>query len=456
MRSRGADLLDSSMSMRSVLRAIAGLPHDLTVIVKRRMTIGRAADCDVQIASPEVSRRHARIEVGDDGRAMLVDLSSASGSFVRGARVDRAELLSGDEIVIGRCRLRFEEVDDHVVEHRPAAMRGMDVLRQTVRIEHGMGPGTGMRGRNGTARLPTRAADGPREVVRDDTSEIIVPTPPRNPTTSLPRAPRGDLSGDGPREDAPATVARPPREELSTSTPRTTWRPTTSERVPMIVDDEPEPPRAVAPPAPSPSRPEQVTQPYGASGVPMPIDDGPSPIDTSLPLSLFGTAAADLDPMAERAAAMATIRAIYEYRALRLHQLRHEILDHEELARLEELEHRFGQTDRDRRRRQVRFPVAVPGWLVRMIGGRLATISVALEDVSAGGAHARVTDAPTSGESVWLVVDLEDGSPDPIVMLGARVAWSLPDDHRVGVAFVGAVRSGMDWLELVHADLRAS
>lgn len=409
--------------MRCVLRAIAGLPHDVTVIVDGRATIGRAADCDVQIASPEVSRRHARIEIDGDGRATLVDLSSASGSFVRGARVERASLASGDEIVIGRCRLRFEEVEDHVVENRPAAMRGMEVLRQTIRIEHG----AGQRGA-GSARVRARTAQVPQQIVRDDTSEIVVPTPPRIASTSLPRAPRGDLPAEP-------------------SSPRATMRPT-NPRTPVLDTSEPAP---AARPRPA-TRPEPV-----ASGVPMPVDDGPSPIDTSLPLSLFASGPNDIDPLAERATAMATVRAIFDYRQLRLHQLRHEILDYDELARLDELEHRFGQSDReDKRRRQLRFPCAVPGWLVRMIGGRLATISIALEDISAGGAHARVTDAPISGESLWLVVDLEDGSPDPVVMLGARVAWVLPDDHRVGIAFVGAVRSGIDWLELVHADLRAS
>lgn len=412
--------------MRRVLRAIAGLPHDVTVIVEGRVTIGRAADCDVQIASPEVSRRHARIEVDDDGRATLVDLSSASGTFVRGARVDRAELVSGDEIVIGRCRLRFEEVDDQVAETRPAAMRGMEVLRQTIRIEHGQ---------RGAAnpRTHTRTGQVPQQVVRDDTSEIMVPTPPRVASTSMPRAPRGDLSSDVPR-----AAARPTSERAPIASPS---------RTPSGAREQAKPPEQAKPRALDPT----------ASGVPTPVDDGPSPVETSLPISLFASGPNDIDPLGDRAAAMATVRAVFEYRALRLHQLRHEILDHDELTRLHELEQRFGRSERDdRRRRQARFPCAVPGWLVRMVGGRLATLSVALEDVSAGGAHARVTDAPVSGESLWLVVDLEDGSPDPVVMLGARVAWALPDDHRVGIAFVGAVRSGIDWLEMVHADLRAS
>ncbi|MFO0634854.1 MAG: FHA domain-containing protein [Nannocystaceae bacterium] len=43
------------------------MPHDTTVIVERRVTIGRARDTDLQLSDPEVSRRHAKVEVGLDG-----------------------------------------------------------------------------------------------------------------------------------------------------------------------------------------------------------------------------------------------------------------------------------------------------------------------------------------------------------------------------------------------------
>jgi pSer/pThr/pTyr-binding forkhead associated (FHA) protein len=54
-----------------------------------------------------VSRRHARIEVSAAG-AILEDLGSLNGTFVGDRRVDAPTALhEGDEIRIGRERLRF-------------------------------------------------------------------------------------------------------------------------------------------------------------------------------------------------------------------------------------------------------------------------------------------------------------------------------------------------------------
>jgi DNA-binding winged helix-turn-helix (wHTH) protein len=64
--------------------------------------IGRAADADVVIESPKVSRRHARVVV-DGGRAVIEDLGSTNGTSVNGSRIEGPrELLHGDEILIGR------------------------------------------------------------------------------------------------------------------------------------------------------------------------------------------------------------------------------------------------------------------------------------------------------------------------------------------------------------------
>jgi pSer/pThr/pTyr-binding forkhead associated (FHA) protein len=54
-----------------------------------------------------VSRHHARIDV-DGRRALLQDLKSSNGTFVRGRRiVEPVELSDGDEIVIGPVLLVF-------------------------------------------------------------------------------------------------------------------------------------------------------------------------------------------------------------------------------------------------------------------------------------------------------------------------------------------------------------
>jgi len=64
--------------------------------------IGRAADADVVIESPKVSRRHARVLVDGD-RAVIEDLGSTNGTSVNGSRLEAPrELLHGDEIQIGR------------------------------------------------------------------------------------------------------------------------------------------------------------------------------------------------------------------------------------------------------------------------------------------------------------------------------------------------------------------
>jgi DNA-binding winged helix-turn-helix (wHTH) protein len=64
--------------------------------------IGRTGDAVVRISSTRVSRRHARIVV-TGGRAVLEDLGSKNGTYLRGRKVHRpVELSDGDEICFGR------------------------------------------------------------------------------------------------------------------------------------------------------------------------------------------------------------------------------------------------------------------------------------------------------------------------------------------------------------------
>ncbi len=64
--------------------------------------IGRSTEAVVRISSSRVSRRHARIVV-TGGRAVLEDLGSKNGTYLRGHRIQRpVELSDGDEICFGR------------------------------------------------------------------------------------------------------------------------------------------------------------------------------------------------------------------------------------------------------------------------------------------------------------------------------------------------------------------
>jgi predicted nucleic acid-binding Zn-ribbon protein len=83
-----------------------------TVALTREWTrIGRSLAADVRFDDPTVSRRHALVVRQADGVRVLDD-RSLNGVFVNGARIDRSgvgqqTLRDGDEILVGRYRLRF-------------------------------------------------------------------------------------------------------------------------------------------------------------------------------------------------------------------------------------------------------------------------------------------------------------------------------------------------------------
>jgi hypothetical protein len=65
--------------------------------------VGRAADNDVVVPDPGVSRYHARLEP-DRGTWTVVDLASTNGTWVNGERIARSSIGSGDELAFGDVR----------------------------------------------------------------------------------------------------------------------------------------------------------------------------------------------------------------------------------------------------------------------------------------------------------------------------------------------------------------
>ena len=72
------------------------------------MRIGRSLSAHLRFEDPTVSRRHAVLIAEADGVRVLDD-RSLNGVFVNGERVVSQLLRDGDEIVIGRYRLRFAD-----------------------------------------------------------------------------------------------------------------------------------------------------------------------------------------------------------------------------------------------------------------------------------------------------------------------------------------------------------
>jgi hypothetical protein len=86
-----------------VTLTVDGAEH---AIDRQSLVIGRSKDCDIRLADPNASRRHA--EVRQEGTAYwLVDLDSTNGTTVNGRRQQRARLENDDRITIGSTELVF-------------------------------------------------------------------------------------------------------------------------------------------------------------------------------------------------------------------------------------------------------------------------------------------------------------------------------------------------------------
>jgi pSer/pThr/pTyr-binding forkhead associated (FHA) protein len=78
---------------------------DVRVPLERSETvIGRDPTCDLVLADPMASARHARIFRGAGGYFVLEDLGSTNGVFVDGEPVERLTLQDGDHFVVGDTR----------------------------------------------------------------------------------------------------------------------------------------------------------------------------------------------------------------------------------------------------------------------------------------------------------------------------------------------------------------
>jgi pSer/pThr/pTyr-binding forkhead associated (FHA) protein len=65
-------------------------------------TMGRAPRADFIVDAPLVSRLHCRLTAGRSGQLEVQDLKSTNGTAVNGRRVEKAVLVSGDRLRVGR------------------------------------------------------------------------------------------------------------------------------------------------------------------------------------------------------------------------------------------------------------------------------------------------------------------------------------------------------------------
>ena len=87
-----------------VLHTSAGTDGDATVFRVTdgaTKTIGRAAPADFVVDEALMSRVHCRLSA-TGGELVVEDLESTNGTFVNGRRIDRALLVAGDRLRLGR------------------------------------------------------------------------------------------------------------------------------------------------------------------------------------------------------------------------------------------------------------------------------------------------------------------------------------------------------------------
>jgi serine phosphatase RsbU (regulator of sigma subunit) len=108
------------------------------------LTIGRTTPSDLVIASPDISRRHCRVDL-DGEWVVLTDLNSTNGTFAGGARVERpVRLRDGELISLGSYPVRYERRDPRQVaeEEELAAelRRAVEYVRAILPQPIGEGP----------------------------------------------------------------------------------------------------------------------------------------------------------------------------------------------------------------------------------------------------------------------------------------------------------------------------
>jgi pSer/pThr/pTyr-binding forkhead associated (FHA) protein len=77
------------------------------VLDKPIVLLGRHQECDIQLGSRKVSRRHCCLAQVDD-HLVVRDLGSTNGIRINGKRVTEGDLHPGDELTVGNQRYQLQ------------------------------------------------------------------------------------------------------------------------------------------------------------------------------------------------------------------------------------------------------------------------------------------------------------------------------------------------------------
>lgn len=102
-------IVEAERDLRGRLTVTRGVEPRAVELVERDYTIGRGGNSDITLKHQTVSRRHATV-TPRQGRFVLRDLASTSGTLVNGKPIkEEIPLAGGDVIELGQVALRFDD-----------------------------------------------------------------------------------------------------------------------------------------------------------------------------------------------------------------------------------------------------------------------------------------------------------------------------------------------------------
>jgi predicted component of type VI protein secretion system len=150
------------------------------LVDKPVLLLGRQAECDVQLNSRKVSRRHCVIAQIND-YLVVRDLGSTNGIRINGLRVAEGRLTTGDELTVGNFRYQVQmEARSAPGVPTPLPMQA----RSDASLEQADVP-VALDERAARGRiLPARPAPG--ATIRAESDSFVLPPKLRIPETPIP------------------------------------------------------------------------------------------------------------------------------------------------------------------------------------------------------------------------------------------------------------------------------
>jgi len=97
--------------LRAVLTLMEG-PHwvgeQFVIPLKSQLTIGVGTDNWLSLESDEIAKSHCRLQLSPDGRVVVEDLATASGTWIGASRIVQGRLKPGESLTLGEYRFRLD------------------------------------------------------------------------------------------------------------------------------------------------------------------------------------------------------------------------------------------------------------------------------------------------------------------------------------------------------------